>query len=140
MSSRSILRSSSGSRGGGFLLRSVASKRLAGCDQACSPRCWMSVSSTSAVVSTTQIARARGGGEGCLHPCVGGDDRPAQIGIRPQVVERLVEGCGEGLGSGFARGLLVAAEEPGGDDRAGQEEQPENDGELVPAEAERAAG
>ena len=37
------------------------------------------------------LPREPGGGEGGLHPRVGGDDRAAQVRVGPQVVERLVE-------------------------------------------------
>ena len=42
------------------------------------------------------------------------------------------------FGSGLVDAFAVPAEEPRGDDRAGHEEQPEDDDELAPAEVERA--
>ncbi len=59
-------------------------------------------------------------------------------GSRAQIVERLVERGGEHFGSSHVRLGRVPAQEQCGDDRAGHEEQPEDDDELAPAEVEGA--
>ena len=48
------------------------------------------------------MPRQPGGGEGGLHPSVGGDDRAAQVGVGPQVVEGLVERGRKQLGRALA--------------------------------------
>ena len=81
------------------------------------------------------VPRNPGCGEGGLHPGVGGDDRAAQVGIGPQVVERLVESRSERFGGLGPRPRLAARAHHGdGHARRDREEETEDDRELVPAE------
>jgi hypothetical protein len=68
------------------------------------------------------------GGEGGLHPGVGGNDRPAQVGIRQQVVERLIEGHREGFrGLGAGPRFPASAQHGDGHARRDREEDTEDD-------------